>query len=210
MSSSPNLPLVSADGSQVGELTVRGEVFFAPLRPHLLHTAVRWQLARRRAGTHSTKTRGEVSGGGRKPWRQKGTGRARAGSIRSPLWVGGAVVFGPKPRDYSYSLPRSARIEALKSAVSGKVRNGTLLVVEKLMLEKPKTRLLAQSLGKLGIDSALIVLPDRDEAIERASRNLPWAKALPAVRLNVYDILRYKFLVTTPEGLRAIEERLTS
>ncbi len=210
MSSSLNLPLVSADGNQVGEVMVRREVFFAPLRPHLLHAAVRWQLARRRAGTHSTKTRGEVSGGGKKPWRQKGTGRARAGSIRSPLWVGGAVVFGPKPRDYSYSLPRTARIEALKSAVSSKVKHGTLLVVEKLALEQPKTRLLAQSLGKLGLDSALIVLPERDENIERACRNLPWAKVLPAMGLNVYDVLHYKYLVTTPEGLRAIEERLVS
>lgn len=210
MSSLASLPLVSMEGNQVGEVAVRGEVFFAPVRPHLLHTVVRWQLARRRAGTHSTKTRGEVSGGGKKPWRQKGTGRARAGSIRSPLWVGGAVVFGPKPRDYSYSLPRTARIAALRSAISAKVKENALLVVEKISLEQPKTRLLVQGLNKLGVDSALIVLPARDEAVERASRNLPWAKALPVSGLNVYDVLHYKFLVTTPDGLRAIEERLGS
>ncbi|MCX8071375.1 MAG: 50S ribosomal protein L4 [Candidatus Binatia bacterium] len=208
MPNSASVAVVSPEGGQVGELPLPAEIFGVPVRVHLLHAAVRWQLAKRRAGTHSTKTRGEVSGGGKKPWRQKGTGRARAGSIRSPLWVGGAVVFGPKPRDYSYLLPRSARIAALKSAVSAKVKEGTLLVVERIGLEQPKTRLFAQFLGKLGVNSGLIVLPDRDEMLERAGRNLPWAKVIPASGLNVYDVLRYRHLVTTPEGLRAIEERL--
>ncbi|GIW42864.1 MAG: 50S ribosomal protein L4 [Candidatus Binatia bacterium] len=210
MSSSRSLPVVSPSGQPSGEVTVRPEVFFAPVRVHLLHSAVRWQLAKRRAGTHSTKTRGEVSGGGKKPWRQKGTGRARAGSIRSPLWVGGAVIFGPKPRDYSYSLPRSARLQALRSAVSAKVKDGGLVVVEEIVLEQPKTKLLASYLSKLGVESALIVLPQPDETIERAGRNLPWAKVVPVGGLNVYDVLRFKTLVTTPNGIRAIEERLAS
>lgn len=208
MSNLSSLPLVAPDRTKVGELQVRSDVFFAPIRPHLLHSAVRMQLANRRAGTHATKTRGEVSGGGKKPWRQKGTGRARAGSIRSPLWVGGAVVFGPQPRDYSYRLPRSARIQALRSAVSAKVRNGELVVVEKIALAEPKTRLMIAFLQQLRIEDVLIVLPERDEAIERPGRNLPRVKVLPVAGLNVFDVLNRRFLLTTPEGLRAIEDRL--
>jgi len=203
-----SLPLVTPDRTQVGQVEVRADVFSAPVRPHLLHSMVRMQLANRRAGTHSTKTRGEVSGGGKKPWRQKGTGRARAGSIRSPLWVGGAVVFGPKPRDYSYRMPHSARVQALRSALSYKVKANELIVTPEISLEQPKTRLLVEFLRRFGLESVLIVLPDRDETIERAGRNLPNVKVVPVAGLNVYDILRHRSLLTTPEGLRAIEGRL--
>ena len=183
-------------------------IFGAKTRAHLLHQAVVMQLANRRAGTAATKTKGFVRGGGKKPWKQKGTGRARAGSIRSPIWVGGGTVFGPTPRDYSYRMPRTARREALLSALSVKNREGKLIVVDKFSLEAAKTKIMAQALAELNVTSALIVIAGADATIERSARNLPKVKVLRVEGLNVYDLLRYDHLVLTEDALKILEERL--
>jgi large subunit ribosomal protein L4 len=185
-------------------------IFGAKTRPHLLHQTVVMQLANRRAGSAATKTKGFVSGGGKKPWRQKGTGRARAGSIRSPIWVGGGTVFGPQPRDYSYRLPRKARREALLSALSLKNREGKIIVIDKLELEAPKTKLMVNALAELKVDSALIVIPQADAKIERSARNLSKVKVLRVEGLNVYDLLRYEHLILTDGALKLLEERLAA
>ena len=189
---------------------LKDEIFAARTRPHLLHQAVVMQLANRRAGTASTKSKGLVSGGGKKPWRQKGTGRARAGSIRSPIWVGGGTTFGPTPRDYSYRMPRKARREALLSALSVKNRDGKIIVVDKLEPEAPKTKIIAKALADLNVQSALIVIASPDERIERSARNLPKVKVLRVEGLNVYDLLRYEHLIFTESALKALEERLAA
>lgn len=188
--------------------TLNEAIFGAKTRPHLLHQAVVMQLANRRAGSAATKSKGFVSGGGKKPWRQKGTGRARSGSIRSPIWVGGGTVFGPTPRDYSYRMPRSARREALLSALSLKQREGKLIVVDKLELEAAKTKIMVQALAELKVASAVIVVTQSDEKIERAARNLPKVKVLRVEGLNVYDLMRYEHLVLTDRALKLLEERL--
>jgi len=168
------------------------------------------QLANRRSGSASTKSKGFVSGGGKKPWRQKGTGRARAGSIRSPIWVGGGTVFGPQPRDYSYRMPRKARREALLSALSLKNRDGKIIVIDKFELDEPKTKLMVKALAELKVDSALIVIAQSDVKIERSARNLPTVKVLRVDGLNVYDLLRYNHLVLTEGALKLLEERLAA
>jgi large subunit ribosomal protein L4 len=185
-------------------------IFGMKTRPHLLHQTVVMQLNNRRAGTAATKSKGLVRGGGKKPWRQKGTGRARAGSIRSPLWVGGGTIFGPQPRDYSFRMPRKARKEALLSALSLKNRDGKIIVVDKLELEEAKTKLMAKALAELKVTSALIVIPLPDEKVERSSRNIPALKVLRVEGLNVYDLLRYEHLILTEGALKLLEERLAA
>lgn len=202
------LDVLSQENSPVGSVVVSAVVFGGPVRKHLLHDVVRMQLASRRAGTHATKTRGFVRGGGKKPWRQKGTGRARAGSIRSPLWPGGATVFGPQPRDYGYRLPKTARDAALRAALSGKLKDNELTVIDRLVLPNGKTRELAGVLKSLGASSVLLVLPGEDVSIERACRNLPRAKVLRVEGLNVYDLLRYERTLITADALKKVEERL--
>lgn len=190
--------------------TLNEEIFGAKTRAPLLHQAVLMQLASRRAGTAATKSKGFVSGGGKKPWRQKGTGRARAGSIRSPIWVGGGTVFGPRPRDYSYRMPRTARREALLSALSLKNRDGKIVVVDKFELDQAKTKLMVQALAQLKVDSALIIIAQSDTKIERSARNLPKVKVLRVEGLNVYDLLRYEHLILTDGALKLLEERLAA
>ena len=185
-------------------------IFGVPIRPHLLHQTVIMQLNNRRSGTASTKTRGLVRGSGRKPWRQKGTGRARVGSIRSPLWTGGGTTFGPQPRDYSYRLPKKARREALLSALSLRRQDEKIIVIDKLELAETKTKLMLEVLKNLGVESALIVIHESDERVERSARNLGTVKVLRAEGLNVYDILRYEHLVLTEQALGVIEERLVA
>ncbi len=185
-------------------------IFGVPIRPHLLHQTVIMQLNNRRSGTASTKTRGLVRGSGRKPWRQKGTGRARVGSIRSPLWTGGGTTFGPQPRDYSYRLPKKARREALLSALSLRRQDEKIIVIDKLELAETKTKLMLEVLKNLGVESALIVIHESDEKVERSARNLGTVKVLRAEGLNVYDILRYEHLVLTEQALGVIEERLVA
>ncbi len=195
---------------QVVTPVLKDEIFGVEPRPHLLHQVVAMQLNNRRAGTASTKTKGLVRGGGKKPWRQKGTGRARAGSIRSPLWVGGGTIFGPQPRDYSYRLPRKARREALLSALSLKNRDGRIIVLDKLELAEGKTKLMRKMLEDLQVKNALIVIPQSDEKVERSARNLPTIKVLRAEGLNVYDLLRYEHLILTEGALRLLEQRLAA
>jgi large subunit ribosomal protein L4 len=190
------------------EPTLNEMIFGAKPRTHLLHQAVVMQLANRRTGSAATKSKGFVSGGGKKPWRQKGTGRARAGSIRSPIWVGGGTVFGPQPRDYSYRMPRTARREALLSALSLKKRESKLIVVDKLELEQAKTKLMVRALAELKVASALLVIPQADAKIERSARNLPKVKVLRVEGLNVYDLLRYEHLILTDDALKILQEKL--
>jgi large subunit ribosomal protein L4 len=204
------LQVVSQSRSPVGEIDVPAAVVAGPVREHLLYEMVRSQLASRRAGTAATKTRGFVSGGGKKPWRQKGTGRARAGSIRSPIFVGGATIFGPQPRDYSYRLPKSARRAALRAAMAARHADGKLVVVDDLRLTEAKTKRMAECLAALGLADAsvLLVLAEANEAITRASRNIPRVKVLQVGGLNVYDVLGHEHLVLTRAALEQIAERL--
>ena len=189
---------------------LKEEIFAIKTRPHLLHQIVVMQLNNRRAGTAATKSKGFVRGGGKKPWRQKGTGRARAGSIRSPLWVGGGTIFGPQPRDYSFRMPRKARKEALLSALSLKNRDGKIIVVDKLELEEAKTKHMVKALAELKVTSALIVISRPDATIERSSRNIPAVKVLRVEGLNVYDLVRYEHLILTEGALKRLEERLAA
>ncbi|HEY6420577.1 MAG TPA: 50S ribosomal protein L4 [Candidatus Binataceae bacterium] len=203
------LPLFSASHERAGEFEVAGAVFGRDGASSLLHEAVRMQLANRRSGTAATKTRGLISGGGRKPWRQKGTGRARAGSTRSPIWRHGGTIFGPQPRDYSYQMPKRAWRQALCLAISDRARAGKLLVVEALDVAEPKTKAAKAVLAKLGLAHALIIFGEGDEVFFRAARNLAGHKLLPVAGLNVYDILNYDELLMTTKTARAVEARLS-
>jgi large subunit ribosomal protein L4 len=204
------VPVVNRDGVQVGEIALAERVFGQEPNRHLMHAAVVAHLARRRVGTASTLTRAEVSGGGRKPWRQKGTGRARHGSIRSPLWRKGGVVFGPKPRDYGFAIPVKARRQALRSALSARVREGAVKVVQDLVLEEPRTRVLAGILEKLGATgSTLIVTAARDRNLELSARNLPGVDTALAHELHTYQVLDHDLLLFTPEAVQRVEEVLS-
>jgi large subunit ribosomal protein L4 len=206
---SVKIAVVSQTRGDAGQIEVPAAILAGPVREGLLHEMVKSQLASRRAGTHATKTRGFVSGGGKKPWRQKGTGRARAGSIRSPLWAGGAVIFGPQPRDYSYQLPKSARKAALRSALAARHGEGKLVVVDSMALSEPKTKRMVECLAGLGVEgSALIVLGSPNDGVMRAARNLPRVKVLLAGGLNVYDVLKHQTLVLTREALEQLVGRL--
>jgi len=176
----------------------------------VLNQVVTAQLAARRSGSQSTKTRAEVAGGGAKPWKQKGTGRARAGSSRSPIWAGGGTIFGPQPRDYSYQLPKSARKAALRSVLAARHGEGKLVVVDALKLAEPKTKQMVECLKGLGIEgSALVVTASPDEGLSRASRNLAKVKVLPVLGLNVYDVLKHQTLIITRDALEQLSARLT-
>ncbi|OAG27241.1 50S ribosomal protein L4 [Thermodesulfatator autotrophicus] len=201
--------VVNNKKEKVDEVNLREDIFNVPVKVGLLHQVVRWQMARWRAGTACTKTRGEVRGGGRKPWRQKGTGRARQGSIRAPHWVGGGVVFGPKPRDYEFKVNKKERRLALKMALSARAQEGKLLVVDDFGLDEIKTKKFLEFLRHLDAEDALVVLPERDEVVEKSARNLPTVKVLTVDGLNVYDILDYEYLIIKREALPKIEERLS-
>jgi large subunit ribosomal protein L4 len=205
-----SLPVVSLDRSPAGELAVPSALVAGPVREPLLHALVQSQLAARRAGTAATKTRAFVSGGGKKPWRQKGTGRARAGSSRSPVWVGGAVIFGPQPRDYGYRLPKRARRAALCAALAARHADGRLLVVDALKVKEPKTKRMQELLEGLGLGGVdvLVVLAASDEILERAARNLPRVHVLLEGGLNVYDVLRYSHLLVARAALERLATRL--
>jgi len=205
---SVKVPLFSASRERSGDFEVSAAVFGRTGSLSLLHEAVRMQLAKRRSGTAATKTRGFISGGGRKPWRQKGTGRARAGSTRSPLWRHGGTIFGPQPRDYSYTMPKKAWRHALSLAISDRALNGKMVVVESLDLSEAKTRLAKQALEALGLKHALIVLAEDDQNFYRAARNLAAHKVLSLAGLNVYDVLNHDELLMTTKVARAIEARL--
>ena len=203
--------LIRAGGGSAGQVELDPTVFEAAVKPHLFHAEVRRQLARRRAGTHSTKNRAAVSGGGIKPWKQKGTGRARQGTIRAPQWAGGGAVFGPVPRSYEHQLTKKVRSAALRSALSLRLKEGALLVADALSLTEPKTKLATALLGSLGLDGAqsvLVVVDREDPVLERALRNLPWAMVLRAEGLNTYDVLRHKKILLTRGAVDALHARL--
>lgn len=204
------LPVYNAHKEKVGECVVRDDVFGVPLRKHVLYEVVKWQLAKRRAGTASTKSRSEVSGGGKKPWRQKGTGRARSGSNTSPLWRRGGAVFGPRPRDYSYTLPKKVRNLGLRMALSVKNTDGRLVVVRDFGLKNIKTKDFASFLSRFGVRKAVIVTEAPDRVLELSARNIPHVTLLPCVGLNVYDILRHTHLIIKESALASIEQRLIS
>jgi large subunit ribosomal protein L4 len=195
---------------KAGSVELEPGVFEAPVKEHLFHAEVRRQLSRRRAGTHSTKNRAGVSGGGAKPYRQKGTGRARQGTTRAPQYAGGGRVFGPVPRGYEHKLPKRVRRAALRSALSARYRDGGVAVVDSLDLGEFKTRRLLEALDGLGIgsDSVLIVIEAPDPHVERSARNLPRVGVVRAEGLNVYDVLRHDKLLVTRGALEAIHVRL--
>ncbi len=200
------VPVYNIQGERVSEAELRDDIFAAPIHEGLMHQALVRQLANARLGTHKTKTRSEVSGGGRKPWRQKGTGRARQGSIRSPQWRGGGTVFGPTPRSYRQKMPRKMRRQALRSALSVKAAGSQVLLLDALEMDEPKSREMKGILRNLGIDaSALILLPGRRETILRSVRNLPEVRTLVAQYLNVRDLLKYDYILVPLDSLEVIE-----
>jgi large subunit ribosomal protein L4 len=201
--------VVNSKNETVDRCELPDAVFAAPVKPHLLHEVVRMQLAGRRQGTADTKGRSEVSGGGKKPWKQKGTGRARAGTIRSPLWRHGGTVFGPHPRSYAYGVPKAVRRQALLGALTAKAQSGAIRILDSLSLERPSTKAMAGLLKGAGVGGkALVVLPARDETLEKSARNLPLVRVLTVQGLNVYDILLADTLVLTPEGVHILREVL--
>jgi len=205
------VPVKSVTGEVVRQLALDERVFGIEPNVAVVHQAVVAQLANRRRGTHSTKTRGMVAGGGRKPWRQKGTGRARQGSIRAPHWRGGGVVFGPHPRSYHQDLPRKMRRLALRSVLSAKLRDGELVVLDKLELPRPKTREMRAVLERLGVaDSALVVLGARDEGVKRAAANLPKVRTVLPEGANLVDLLKHRWLVLTVEAVETLTRTLTA
>ena len=203
------LSIVDNKNEKVGSLKVNEDIFGADINEHLLHEVVVMQLANKRRGTASTKIRDEVRGGGKKPWRQKGTGRARAGSSRSPLWRGGGIVFGPKPRDYSYKAPKKIRKIALKSALSFKAKNNDIIVLDKLKSKLSKTKEVALLLKDLKIiDKVLFLIEQENKNLQLAARNLPNARVLDLAGLNVYDLLYSSKLILTRDTVSKIEEKL--
>jgi large subunit ribosomal protein L4 len=200
------VPVYNVQGEQVSKVELQDQIFAAPINEALMHQALMRQLANARLGTHKVKTRGEVSGGGRKPWRQKGTGRARQGSIRAPHWRGGGIVFGPTPRSYDQKMPRKMRREALRSALSVKAAGSRLVLLDHLEMGEPKTKELKGVLQNLGIGaSTLILLPHHDEVILRSVRNLPEVRTLVAQYLNVRDLLNYDYILVPLASLEVIE-----
>jgi large subunit ribosomal protein L4 len=207
----PTVDVINISGEKVGEVELPDDIYGVELRPHLVHEVVTAQLHSRRAGTACTKTRGEVNYSTRKPYSQKKTGRARAGTRRSPIWRGGGTIFGPKPRDFSWRPPTRVRREALRIVLTAKLKENQLTVVDGWPLEAIKTKAVvegAKNLG-LGADRALVVLPGRDRVLELSSRNVPSLDVIMVEGLNCYDILRHERLVILKDGLALIEERLS-
>lgn len=205
-----NYKVVTIDNTAAGSIELAPAIFEAKVKPDLLHAEVRRQLASRHAGTHSTKNRHAVSGGGAKPWRQKGTGRARQGTTRAAQWAGGGVVFGPVPRSYVHSLPRKVRAAALRSAISLRFQEDAVTILEDFPLEGYKTRRVVEILGSLGLseESVLIVLAEADARVERSARNIPRVDVIRSIGLNVYDVLRHTRLLVTRAAIEALGERL--
>jgi large subunit ribosomal protein L4 len=191
----------------IGDIELKDDIFAVDVNVNAMHLVVKNQLANMRQGTHSTKTRSEVRGGGRKPWRQKGTGRARHGSIRSPIWVKGGIAFGPKPRSYRYTLPKKVKRLALKSALTSKLNDNNLIVVDSLTFENIKTKQMVNVLNNLKVDStALIVLADKDENVIKSARNISGVKTTLVNTINVFDILKYDKFIVVKDAVSRIEE----
>lgn len=201
------VPVKDMNGQQVGEVELSDAVFAAPINTAVMHQALMRQLANARLGTHDTKTRSEVSGGGRKPWRQKGTGRARQGSIRAPQWVGGGTVFGPTPRKYTKALPKKMQRMALRSALSVKAAESQIVVIDRVAIDEPKTKTAAQMLSALGIadQKVLLVMNEKSVPVWKSVRNLPQVKSLLTGYLNIRDLLGYDVLLLTRDAVDFIE-----
>jgi len=202
------LTVYDANKEKVGEITVDETVFGVSPKEGLLHEVITWQLAKKRAGNASTKRRSEVSGGGKKPWRQKGTGHARSGSKTSPLWHRGGSVFGPKPRSYQYTLPKKVRKLALRMALTSKIQADRCFVIRDFGLKDIKTKDMAALLQRFEVDKAVIVTDASDPVLELSSRNIPHVKVLPHQGLNVYDLLKYEYLLIKEPAVSIVQERL--
>ena len=198
--------LYNMQGQTVGEIELKDEIFGVEVNDHLVHMSVVQQLANNRQGTQKAKTRGEVSGGGKKPWRQKGTGHARQGSIRAPQWKGGGVVFAPVPRDYSFKLNKKEKRAALKSALTSRVNENKLFVVDDLTLDEIQTKKFPETLNAFKLDKALVVLDEMDQNVILSARNIPDVKTAQVNSINVYDILKYDSLMISESAVRTIEE----
>ena len=194
------------EGNQVGDIELNDAVFGVEVNNHLVHMAVVNQLANNRQGTQSAKTRSEVSGGGRKPWKQKGTGHARQGSTRSPQWTGGGIVFAPKPRDYSFKMNKKEKQLALKSALTSRVLENKFIVVDEIKLEEAKTKKFAEALNNLKVSKALVVLNENDANVVRSAKNIPTVKTALTNTINVFDILKYDTVVIDKAAVATIEE----
>lgn len=202
----PTVGLFNKEGQKVGDLQLSEMIFGVEVNPYALHQVVVAQLANKRQGTQSAKTRAEVSGGGIKPWRQKGTGRARQGSTRSPQWIHGGVVFAPKPRDYRMSIPKSTRRVAMLSALSSKVAENQMIVLENLEFEVPKTKEVVKMLNAFEAKKTLIVTAESNENVYKSARNIEGVAIIPVNNLNVYDILKYEKFIITKDAVSKIEE----
>ena len=201
-----NVKVYNMSGAEVGSIDLNDDIFAIDVNEHAMHLAVVQYLANQRQGTQSAKTRAEVSGGGRKPWRQKGTGRARQGSIRSPQWTGGGVVFAPKPRDYSFKLNKKLKRIALKSALTTKAVENKIIVLDELTLTEVKTKEMVKILSNLNAEKALIVMDGSNKNVMLSARNIPEVKTAAVNTINVYDLLKYNTLVMTKEAVAKIEE----
>ena len=201
-----NVTVYNIEGKKVGTLELNDAVFGVEINDHLVHMAVVQQLANKRQGTQSAKTRAEVSGGGRKPWRQKGTGHARQGSTRSPQWKGGGVVFAPKPRDYSFKMNKKEKALAIKSALTSRVNEAKFFVLDDLSFDEIKTKKMKAVLDNLKLEKALVVLDKKDENVLLSARNLPKVRTVVSNSINVYDILKYDTMVLTKGAVAQIEE----
>ena len=201
-----NVKVFNMSGSEVGSIELNDSIFAVEVNTHVMHQAVVQYLANKRQGTQSALTRAEVRGGGRKPWRQKGTGRARQGSTRSPQWTGGGVVFAPKPRDYSFKLNKKVKRLALKSALTTKVNDGKFVVVDEINLPEMKTKEMVKVLNNLNVNKSLVVLEDANEKAVVAARNIPTVETASVSTINVYDILKYDSVVVTKAAVEKIEE----
>ena len=202
----PNVALYNMDGKEIGTIELNESLFAAEVNGAVLHEVVKNYLANQRQGTQSTKTRAEVRGGGIKPWRQKGTGRARQGSIRSPQWIHGGIALGPKPRDYRYSINKKMKLVALKSALSSKVADSKIFVIDTLALDEIKTKKVVDLLGNVGATKALIVTSEINENVYKSARNIENVKASYVGELNVYELLKYDSLVISQDAVKKLEE----
>jgi large subunit ribosomal protein L4 len=201
-----NVAVYNMDGKEVDKMELNDDIFGVKINEHLVHMAVVQHLANKRQGTQKAKTRAEVSGGGRKPWRQKGTGHARQGSTRAPQWTGGGMVFAPVPRDYSFKLNKKEKRAALKSALTSRVNEDKFIVLDSLKLDEIKTKRMAQVLNNLNVDKALVIIEDNDKNITLSARNLPKVATATADSINTYDILKYNTVIATKAAVEKIEE----
>ena len=201
-----NVSVYNIEGKEVGTIDLNDAVFGVEVNDHLVHMAVVSQLANNRQGTQKAKTRSEVSGGGRKPWRQKGTGHARQGSTRAPQWTGGGVVFAPVPRDYSFKMNRKEKRAALKSALTSRVEENKFIVVDELKFDEIKTKKFQEVLNNLNVNKALVVLEDGNTIVEISAKNIPDVKTARTNTINVYDVLKYNTVIATKAAVAAIEE----